>query len=64
MVNAVGGYFTFYRYISIRPSLIMFIFTEKMSLAVKLMHAFAMVTIDSFEIDRETALRLDEEDWV
>lgn len=42
----------------------MFIFTEKMSLAVKLMHAFAMVTIDSFEIDRETALRLDEEDWV
>lgn len=42
----------------------MFIFIEKMFLVVKLMYVFVMVIIDSFEIDREIVLRLDEEDWV
>lgn len=41
----------------------MFIFTKKMSLAVKHIHAFALVTIDSFDIDRGTTIRLDEKDW-
>lgn len=42
----------------------MFIFIKKMFLVVKLMYVFVMVIIDSFEIDREIVLRLDEEDWV
>lgn len=42
----------------------MFIFIKKMFLVVKLMYVFVIVIIDSFEIDREIVLRLDEEDWV
>lgn len=42
----------------------MFIFTKKMSLAVKDIHAFAIVKIDSSDIDRKAAIRLDEKDWI
>lgn len=34
-----------------------------MSLAVKHIHAFALVTIESFDIGRGTTIRLDEKDW-
>lgn len=37
----------------------MFIFTNKMSLAVNHIHAITLVTTDSYDIDREAEIRLD-----